>query len=53
MIADYLTKGMVGEPFVRLTTVAMGRAVKGSVKDRTITRLRTSHPMVPDPESPG
>ena len=23
MIADYLTKGMVGEPFVRLTTVAV------------------------------
>ena len=32
MIADYLTKGMVGEPFVRLTTIAMGRARKGSVK---------------------
>ena len=33
MIADYLPKGMVGEPFVRLTTIAMGRARKGSVKE--------------------
>ena len=35
MIADYLTKGMVGETFTRLTTVAMGRQRKGSVKART------------------
>jgi hypothetical protein len=35
MIADYLTKGMVGETFTRLTTIAMGRQRKGSVKART------------------
>ena len=27
MIADYLTKGMVGETFTRLTTIAMGRGL--------------------------
>jgi hypothetical protein len=35
MIADYLTKGMVGETFVRLATIAMGLNRKGSVKAGT------------------
>ena len=35
MTADYLTKGMVGEPYVRLTTQAMGLNRRGCVTSGT------------------
>lgn len=34
MVPDYLTKGMVGEPYVRLTTKAMNRRVFKSTKQQ-------------------